>query len=232
MTRLTQASTIRKTRPSSLHSHTRAQNMASKSSEEIRQSSPKLSSIRRSEVGRKRSAADAELFEVPGAKNIRIQENLDEVINLLCIIVQSWVNLDKDSSCTEEDVVGLDSDLLEVKKPLYAGPKSRGFSNLPSELQPIAQRAQRYVSEYTLFTNPFLTSVDVIHLLVESWNAGQDAEQSYHEWTKDCDTLVRQFLNFARRIADKNKAQRGALTGEIQSCFSLPAKNFVPLQAG
>lgn len=83
-----------------------------------------------------------------------------------------------------------DSDVLEVKKPLLAGPKSRAFSNLASELQAICQRAQRYISEYSLFTNPFLTSVDIFHLLVNSWDAGQDAEQSWHERTKDCDTLV------------------------------------------
>ena len=87
MTHLTQASVTRKTRPSSLHTHTRSQNMASRHSGEIRQSSPKLSSIRRSEVGKKRSAADAELFELPGAKNIRVQQNLDKVINLSCMII-------------------------------------------------------------------------------------------------------------------------------------------------
>lgn len=81
MTRLTQASTTRKTRPSSLHTHTRSQNITSRNSVETRQSSPKLSAIRRPEVGKKRSATDAELFEMPGAKNIRIQENLDQVKN-------------------------------------------------------------------------------------------------------------------------------------------------------
>lgn len=86
MTRLTQASTTRKTRPSSLHTHTRPQNIASRSGE-IRQSSPKSSTIRRSEVGKKRCAADAELFEMPGAKNIRIQENLDKVKKMFFCMV-------------------------------------------------------------------------------------------------------------------------------------------------
>lgn len=203
MTRLTQAS---KTKPSTLQ--TRSQNMASRGSG-IRQSSPassSLSSIRRSEAGKKRSeagkkrsAADAELFEVPGAKNIRIQENLDKVNFFFCMVIQNLADLDKDLSSTEEDS---DSDILEVKKPLPIGPKSRSFSTIPSELQTICQRAQRYVSEYTLFTNPFLSSVDILHLLVDSWNAGQDAEQSWHERTKDCDSIVCLFPNIFRRIAD------------------------------
>ena len=86
MTRLTEASTTRKTKPSSLHTHTHPQNIASRSSE-IWQSSSKLSTIRCSEVGKKQCAANAELFEMPGAKNIRIQENLDKVKKMFfCII--------------------------------------------------------------------------------------------------------------------------------------------------
>ena len=97
------------------------------------------------------------------------------------------------------------SDVLMVKKPLSAGPKSRSFSTIPSELQLICQQAQRYVSEYTLFTNPFLSSVDILHLLVDSWNAGQDAEQSWHSRTKECDVLVCPPLDVLCRITDEVK---------------------------
>ena len=58
------------------------------------------------------------------------------------------------------------------------------------KLQAIIQVAQKYMSDYTLFTNPFLAALDILYLIEEAWEFAQDSQQKYEEINKDSKVLV------------------------------------------
>lgn len=120
------------------------------------------------------------------------------MLKIPLIFLQDYFN-----ATTEEDESDSTADVLEVKRPHAVGLRTRSFSSIPSDLQAICQRAQRFVNEYTLFTNPFLSSVDVLHLLSNAWTAAQEAEQDWQERTRECDSVVsRLFTSPLRRRTD------------------------------
>lgn len=82
MARPTQASRL----PSPLH---RAGRGLPRSQADGHNSLPKASKVRHSTAGRKRNAADAQLHHLPGAKNIRIQEDIEQVRHCECLMF-SW----------------------------------------------------------------------------------------------------------------------------------------------
>jgi hypothetical protein len=83
-----------------------------------------------------------------------------------------------------------DSDVMVVKSLQRVGRVTRSFSAIPDQLQRLCCVAKEWVANYTLFKNPFLSSLDVLNLIHEAWERAQDKEKSYTERTKACDALV------------------------------------------
>jgi len=81
-------------------------------------------------------------------------------------------------------------DLGEVMRLKQTGWPSRSFLTIPQYLQGLCFVAQAWVSEYTYFKNPMLNSLDVIHLVNDTWEFAQDREKYYQKRTKACNSLV------------------------------------------
>jgi len=155
----------------------------------------------RKTLGRKRSALDgAELRELDGSRNIRVQgpTRKDKVAPAM-LIESARTNLieriqehveDEDDNKTDGDEEEEALDVEIVEKPRNSAIRSRSFGGVAPNVQALVYAAQMYVSEYTLFTNPFLSSTDVLHLLREAWNFAQDQETRYEEASKESITLV------------------------------------------
>ena len=83
------------------------------------------------------------------------------------------------------------------------GRQSRLFIGIDSELQGLCFVAQAWVTEYKYFRNPFLSALNVIHLVNEVWEFAPDREKTYLKRTKACDSLVRKLASSKRPIANE-----------------------------
>ncbi|KAF8415069.1 hypothetical protein EV426DRAFT_701826 [Tirmania nivea] len=132
---------------------------------------------------RKRKRKELELYELPGNKNIRVQEQLENKR-------EDIVSIPSDSECEDvgngipnDEVLELDE--VVIKQLLSNSKKSQSFAAIPSELQSLCFITQAWITDYTFFRLPFLSSLDVINLIHESWKIAQDEEKSYLWRTKD-----------------------------------------------
>jgi len=96
----------------------------------------------------------------------------------------------QDDDETEEDNYREESDLEKMEKPCNTALRTHSFGAIGPKLQAIVQGAQKYVSDYTLFTSPFLSAVDILHLVDEPWGSLQDAQRKYEEIKRDCKGLL------------------------------------------
>ena len=108
--------------------------------------------------------------------------------NLIELIQEHVVNEDDDKTDGDEEEKASDVEIVE--KPRNSAIRSQSFGRVAPNVQSLVHAAQKYMSEYTLFTNPFLSSTDVLHLLREAWNFAQDQETRYEEASKESMTLV------------------------------------------
>jgi len=83
-----------------------------------------------------------------------------------------------------------ESDVVEVKRLQDGGKRTRSFAAIPQKLQGLCFIAQNWVTDYTFFRLPFLSSLDVINLIQEAWEEAQDQERAYPLCTKACEALV------------------------------------------
>jgi len=83
-----------------------------------------------------------------------------------------------------------DSDVIIVKSLQHVGKVTRSFTAIPDKLQRLCYVVKEWVADYTLFNNPFLSSLDILNLIHEAWERAEDKENNYQERTKACDTLV------------------------------------------
>ena len=60
------------------------------------------------------------------------------------------------------------SDVMVEKSLLRVGRVSRSFSAMPDQLQRLCFVAKECIANYTLFNNPFLSSLDVLNLINEA----------------------------------------------------------------
>ncbi|KAF8416583.1 hypothetical protein EV426DRAFT_578631 [Tirmania nivea] len=132
---------------------------------------------------RKRKRKELELYELPGNKNIRNKR-------------EDIVSIPSDSECEDvgngtPDDEASESDEVVVKQLLSNGKKSRSFAAILSELQSLCFIAQAWITDYTFFRLPFLSSLDVINLIHESWETAQDEKKSYLWRTKEYATLLK-----------------------------------------
>jgi len=70
------------------------------------------------------------------------------------------------------------------------GNKTRSFTSIPDKLQRLCYVAKEWVADYTLFNNPFLSSLEILNLIHEGWERADDTEKNYQERTKACDALI------------------------------------------
>jgi len=83
-----------------------------------------------------------------------------------------------------------ESDDEEIERPQNRTLRTRSLGAVGLKLQAIVQVVQKYVSDYTLFTNPFLAALDILHLIDEAWEFAQDSQQKYEKIKKDSKALV------------------------------------------
>jgi len=76
----------------------------------------------------------------------------------------------------EED----ESDVVEVKRLQDRGKRIRSFAAILQKLQGLCFITQNWVTDYTFFRLPFLSSLDVINLIQEAWEWAQDQESDTH----------------------------------------------------
>lgn len=132
---------------------------------------------------RKRKASPVRLQNAPGSKHIRIQ--------------QKPIEVDEDDTddpyrgCDEEPrhTTAEDSDCVEIKPPPRAD-RCRSLSTIPDKLQGLVRCAQDDIANYTLFTKPFLSPVEILFLLSDAWERAQDSQRRFELKTKSVDAYV------------------------------------------
>jgi len=83
-----------------------------------------------------------------------------------------------------------ESDDEEIERAQNRTLRMSSFGAVRPKLQAIVQVAQKCVSDYMLFTNPFLAALDILYLVDEPWEFAQDSQQKYEEKNKDSKALV------------------------------------------
>jgi len=74
-----------------------------------------------------------------------------------------------------------DSDVIIVKSLQHVGNKTRSFTSILDKLQCLCYVAKEWVTDYTLFNNPFLSSLEILNLIHEAWERAEDMEKNYQE---------------------------------------------------
>jgi len=77
-----------------------------------------------------------------------------------------------------------------VKRLQHGGKRTSSLAAIPLKLQGLCFTAQTWITNYTFFRLPFLSSLDVINLIQEAWEWAQDQEKAYPPSTKACEPLV------------------------------------------
>ena len=98
------------------------------------------------------------------------------------------------------DAEAEDSDCVEIKPPPRAD-RCRCLSTIPDKLQYLVRRAQTDIVDYTLFTMPFMSPVEVLFLLSDAWEGAQDSERKFKLKNKAVDAYLsrRRSLNVGVR---------------------------------
>jgi hypothetical protein len=138
-----------------------------------------------SSSSRKRKASPIRLQNALSSKHIRIQEKSIEIDDDDNRSEEPYCGSDDGKRDTTEE----DSDCMEVKPPPQTD-RSRALSTIPDKLQGLVRRAQADITHYTLFRMPFLSPVEILFLLSDSWERAQDAERRFELKTKAVDTYV------------------------------------------
>jgi len=84
----------------------------------------------------------------------------------------------------EEDEVAIDDgendlDMIIMKSLQRIGNKTCLFISILDNLQRLCYMAKEWVADYTLFNNPFLSSLEILNLIHEAWKRVEDAEKNY-----------------------------------------------------
>jgi len=131
----------------------------------------------------------------------------------------------QDDDEIEEDNFHEESDPEEMEKPHNTALRTHSFRAIGPKLQAIVQGAQKYMSDYTLFTSPFPSAVDILHLVNEAWGSSQDAQHKYEEINRDCKALVSE-VNEKSWVGKLTMlGENGTFSGMVVYCVPLPSTN-------
>ena len=83
-----------------------------------------------------------------------------------------------------------EDEIIIVEQPNTGKVKTRSVADIRDEVQGLCAVAKVWVTDFTLFSNPFLNAMDVTILVQQAWMHGQDTQNVYGECTKDCTALV------------------------------------------
>ena len=83
-----------------------------------------------------------------------------------------------------------ESSVIVVKQLTTSKRKTRSFASVPDELQGLCYIAHTWVTDFTLFGNPFLNAMDMINMVHQAWEFAQDTEQNWAKRTDECGTMV------------------------------------------
>ena len=83
-----------------------------------------------------------------------------------------------------------EDEIIIVEQPNTGKVKTRSVADIRDEVQGLCAVAKVWVTDFTLFSNPFLNAMDVTILVQKAWMHAQDTQNVYGECTKDCRALV------------------------------------------
>ena len=81
-------------------------------------------------------------------------------------------------------------EIIIVEQPNTGKVKTRSVAGICDEVQGLCAVEKVWVTDFTLFSNPFLNVIDVTILVQKAWMHAQDMQNVYGECTKDCRALV------------------------------------------
>ena len=94
---------------------------------------------------------------------------------------------------TEEvsETSGSDEDeVMVVEQPRIGKKKTRSVSSVVDALQDHCAIAKIWVTDFTLFSNPFLNAAEVNILVHQAWRHAEDKQKLYAERPKEASALV------------------------------------------
>ena len=94
-------------------------------------------------------------------------------------------NLEQVSETSESE-----DEIIIVEQPNTGKVKTRSVAGIRDEVQGLCAVAKVWVTDFALFSNPFLDAMDVTILVQKAWMHAQDTQNVYGECTKDCRALV------------------------------------------
>ena len=81
-------------------------------------------------------------------------------------------------------------EIIIVEQPNTGKVKTRSVSGIRDEVPGRCAVAKIWVTDFTLFSNPFQNAMDVTILVQKAWMHAQDTQNVYGECIKDCRALV------------------------------------------
>ena len=83
-----------------------------------------------------------------------------------------------------------EDEIIIVEQPNKGQVKTQSVTGIRDEVQGLCAVAKVWVTDLSLFSNPFLNMIDVTILVQKAWMHAQDTQNVYGECTKDCRALV------------------------------------------
>ena len=83
-----------------------------------------------------------------------------------------------------------EDEIIIVEQPNKGQVKTQSVTGIRDEVQGLCAVAKVWVTDLSLFSNPFLNMIDVTILVQKAWMHAQDTQNVYGECTKDCSALV------------------------------------------
>ena len=83
-----------------------------------------------------------------------------------------------------------ENEIIIVEQPNTGKVKTRSVAGIHDEVYGLCAVAKVWVTDFTLFSNPFLNAMDITILVQKASMHAQDTHNVYGECTKDCRALV------------------------------------------
>ena len=97
---------------------------------------------------------------------------------------------DEENSKEVSETSESEDEIIIVEQPNKGKVKTRSVTGICDEVQGLCAVAKVWVTDFTLFSNPFLNVMAVTILVQKGWMHAQDTQNVYGECAKDCRALV------------------------------------------
>ena len=92
--------------------------------------------------------------------------------------------------------------MVVVNRPKGTQKLARSFVAIDNDLQGLSLTAQHWVTDYTLFTNPFLNAQDMLNLVHDAWAYAQDKNQVFKQSSRQCHTWLTVHVPSTHNVSD------------------------------